>query len=118
MPRASVWADPAGTATYPKDLADAIAVSTKNGVGHDRPQVVKVAEAREIVGSPIVDAITGSDAGCRGGHGAATPSRSSWTTRSKHRALADGRGDRPPAARPSSSPPTPVNHAELTSPRT
>ena len=35
--RASVWADPAGTSTYPKDLAEAIAVSTKNGVGHDRP---------------------------------------------------------------------------------
>jgi len=36
-------------------------VSTKIGVGHDRPQVVKVAEAREVVGQPIVDAITGSD---------------------------------------------------------
>jgi multiple sugar transport system substrate-binding protein len=59
--RTSVWADPKGTATYPKDLAAAIAVSTKTGVGHDRPQVVKVAEAREIVGQPIVDAITGSD---------------------------------------------------------
>jgi multiple sugar transport system substrate-binding protein len=34
----------------------------KNGVGHDRPLVVKVAEAREIVGQPIVDAITGKDA--------------------------------------------------------
>jgi multiple sugar transport system substrate-binding protein len=59
--RTSVWADPKGTATYPKDLAAAIAVSTKIGVGHDRPQVVKVAEAREVVGQPIVDAITGSD---------------------------------------------------------
>ena len=36
-PRASVWADPAGTSTYPKDLAAAIAASAKNGVGHDRP---------------------------------------------------------------------------------
>ena len=35
--RASVWADPAGTSTYPKDLAEAIAASAKNGVGHDRP---------------------------------------------------------------------------------
>lgn len=60
-PRTSVWADPAGTATYPKDLAAAIAVSTKTGVGHDRPVVVKVPEAREIVGRPIVDAITGKD---------------------------------------------------------
>jgi multiple sugar transport system substrate-binding protein len=60
--RQSVWENPEGTATYPKDLADAIAVSTKNGVGHDRPLVVKVPEAREIVGQPIVDAITGKDA--------------------------------------------------------
>ena len=36
-PARSVWADPAGTSTYPKDLAEAIAASTKNGVGHDRP---------------------------------------------------------------------------------
>ena len=60
-PRTSVWADPAGTSTYPKDLADAIAISTKNGVGYDRPVVIKVPEAREVVGQPIVDAITGKD---------------------------------------------------------
>jgi multiple sugar transport system substrate-binding protein len=60
--RESVWANPEGIATYPKDLAAAIAVSTKTGVGHDRPLVVKVPEAREIVGQPIVDAITGKDA--------------------------------------------------------
>jgi multiple sugar transport system substrate-binding protein len=60
--RQSVWENPEGTATYPKDLAEAIAISTKNGVGHDRPLVVKVPEAREIVGQPIVDAITGKDA--------------------------------------------------------
>ncbi|MEE6258852.1 ABC transporter substrate-binding protein [Plantactinospora sonchi] len=59
--RTSVWANPEGIATYPKDLADAIAVSTASGVGHDRPLVVKVAESREIVGQPIVDAITGKD---------------------------------------------------------
>lgn len=60
--RTSVWSNPQGTATYPKDLVEAIAVSTKDGVGHDRPLVVKVAQAREIVGQPIVDAITGKDA--------------------------------------------------------
>jgi multiple sugar transport system substrate-binding protein len=57
-----VWSNPEGTSTYPKDLAEAIATSTKGGVGHDRPLVVKVAQAREIVGQPIVDAITGKDA--------------------------------------------------------
>ncbi|MER7457899.1 sugar ABC transporter substrate-binding protein [Micromonospora sp. NPDC126480] len=60
--RTSVWENPEGTATYPADLAEATKVSTANGIGHDRPLVVKVAEAREIVGQPIVDAITGKDA--------------------------------------------------------
>ena len=59
--RTSVWNDPAGVAQYPADLAAAIAVSTKNGVGHDRPLVIRVPEAREIVGDPIVVAITGGD---------------------------------------------------------
>ncbi|MEO3873488.1 sugar ABC transporter substrate-binding protein [Nonomuraea sp. B12E4] len=59
--RASVWADPEGTAGFPKDLVEAIEASTKTGVSHDRPVVVKVAEAREIVGQPLVDAITGKD---------------------------------------------------------
>jgi multiple sugar transport system substrate-binding protein len=61
-PRASVWADPAGTSTYPKDLAAAIAASAKAGVGHDRPEVITVGKAREIVGGPIVASITGGDA--------------------------------------------------------
>ena len=58
-PRDSVWADPTGTSGFPKQLASAITVSSKNGVGHDRPVVSSVAEAREIVGEPIVSAITG-----------------------------------------------------------
>lgn len=62
-PRESVWASAEGVATYPKDLADAIKASSAGGVGHDRPLVVKVAKAREIVGQPIVDVITGQDAG-------------------------------------------------------
>ncbi len=60
--RTSVWENPEGIATYPKDMADAITVSLANGVGHDRPVVERVAQAREIVGQPIVDAITGKDA--------------------------------------------------------
>lgn len=60
-PRASVWSDPAGISTYPKDLAEAIAFSAEHGVGHDRPLVVAVGKAREIVGEPIVTAITGGD---------------------------------------------------------
>ncbi|MHC6591276.1 ABC transporter substrate-binding protein [Arthrobacter sp. C152] len=60
-PRSSVWSNPEGTSTYPKDLADAISASAKNGVGHDRPEVVTVGKAREIVGAPIVATITGGD---------------------------------------------------------
>jgi multiple sugar transport system substrate-binding protein len=60
--RSSVWANPEGTSTFPKDMVEAIEASTQGGVGHDRPVVVKVAESREIVGQPIVDAITGKDA--------------------------------------------------------
>lgn len=59
--RTSVWSDPAGISTYPVDLAATIAISTKNGVGHDRPLVIKVPESRDIVGNPIVVAITGGD---------------------------------------------------------
>ncbi|MBY8874899.1 sugar ABC transporter substrate-binding protein [Micromonospora sp. PLK6-60] len=60
--RTSVWENPEGTAGYPKDLVEAITESGKAGVAHDRPVVVKVAQAREIVGQPIVDAIAGKDA--------------------------------------------------------
>ncbi|MEV6693875.1 sugar ABC transporter substrate-binding protein [Micromonospora sp. NPDC051196] len=60
--RTSVWENPEGIATYPQDMAEAITVSLANGVGHDRPVVERVAQAREIVGQPIVDAITGKDA--------------------------------------------------------
>jgi len=60
-PRTSVWDDAAGVETYPTDLADAIKASAEDGVGYDRPLVVSVPEAREIVGKPIVVAITGGD---------------------------------------------------------
>lgn len=59
--RASVWDDPSGTESFPPALAEAIAQNAKNGVGHDRPQVINVPEAREIVGEPIVVGITGGD---------------------------------------------------------
>lgn len=59
--RASVWADPAGTSSFPAELAEAISINGDNGVGHDRPVVVNVAEAREMVGEPIVRGINGED---------------------------------------------------------
>lgn len=59
--RTSVWADPAAVASYPKDLVSAINASAKGGVGYDRPVVINVGKAREIVGAPIVAAVTGAD---------------------------------------------------------
>lgn len=59
--RNSVWADPAGTASFPAQLAEAISINAENGIGYDRPLVIAVAEAREIVGDPIVVGITGGD---------------------------------------------------------
>lgn len=61
--RTSVWEDPAGTESYPEELATAIAKNAENGVGYDRPRVNGVAQAREIVGGPIVAGITGEDSG-------------------------------------------------------
>jgi multiple sugar transport system substrate-binding protein len=59
--RTSVWDNPDGTASFPAQLAEAIAIGSETGRGNDRPLVVSVAEAREIVGAPIVVAITGGD---------------------------------------------------------
>jgi len=59
--RISVWEDPSATEDYPADLVEAINASFEGGVGFDRPQVISVAEAREIVGLPIVVSITGGD---------------------------------------------------------
>lgn len=59
--RNSAWDDAAGTSGFPQDLAKAISENAKEGVGHDRPLVIQVAKAREMVGQPIVDGITGKD---------------------------------------------------------
>lgn len=59
--RASVWDSPQGTSGFPPDLAKVITESAKVGVDHDRPLVVNVGQARDIVGAPIVAAIQGQD---------------------------------------------------------
>jgi len=59
--RTSVWEDEEATAEYPAELVEAIKINGENGVGEDRPLVIQVAEAREIVGGPIVAAIAGDD---------------------------------------------------------
>ena len=59
--RTSVWDDADATADYPEELIEAIKINGENGVGQDRPLVIQVAQAREIVGDPIVTAIAGGD---------------------------------------------------------
>lgn len=59
--RTSVWANAAATAEYPAELIEAIQINGANGVGLDRPLVISVARARELVGEPIVTAIAGGN---------------------------------------------------------
>ena len=59
--RESVWSSPDGLGGFPPDLAQAILVNAEVGVGFDRPRVIRVGEARDIVGLPIVVSIEGGD---------------------------------------------------------
>ncbi|MBI5671523.1 MAG: sugar ABC transporter substrate-binding protein [Chloroflexi bacterium] len=59
--RASVWAMPEGLEHFPEDYAEVVQLQAGRGVGHDRPLVIRVGEARDIVGAPIVVGIEGGD---------------------------------------------------------
>ncbi len=59
--RASVWNAPDGLKGFPAPYAEVVKLQSKTGVGLDRPLVVKVAQARDIVGNPIVVSIQGGD---------------------------------------------------------
>jgi multiple sugar transport system substrate-binding protein len=59
--RTSVWASPEGIKGFPPELAQVIQDSAKTGVDHDRPLVVHVSKARDIIGAPIVASIQGQD---------------------------------------------------------
>lgn len=58
--RNSVWKDPNGSAKFPKDWSETFAASS-TGRGYDRPLVIQVSKARDIVGSVIVASIEGKD---------------------------------------------------------
>ena len=60
-PRHSVWAMPESLGELPQEFADVVISSGEVGVGYDRPLVIRVGEARDIVGQPIVDSIEGND---------------------------------------------------------
>lgn len=59
--RLSVWSSPDGLGGFPEDLAQAIVANGEVGVGFDRPLVIRVGQARDIVGGPIVTSIEGGD---------------------------------------------------------
>jgi multiple sugar transport system substrate-binding protein len=59
--RTSVWQDPDAGAAFPTDLAASMEAGTATGVPRDRPDVVQVGRARDIVGRPMVAAILGED---------------------------------------------------------
>ncbi|MBL1111132.1 sugar ABC transporter substrate-binding protein [Streptomyces sp. 110] len=57
--RSSAWRDSRTQGAFPSDLADAMRVNAERGIGHDRPQVLQVGRARDIVGRPLVAGILG-----------------------------------------------------------
>jgi len=59
--RQSTWEDEEATSTFPRGLVDNVLASAEQSVGHDRPQVEQVAQAREFVGAPIISAINAED---------------------------------------------------------
>lgn len=58
--RESVWSDAATLARFPPDLGRSMQINARNGVGHDRPKVLQVGRARDIIGRPLVAAILGN----------------------------------------------------------
>lgn len=58
--RTAVYKDPAGVAKFPADYV-ATAQAEANGRSFDRPYIVQVVQARDIIGTVIVAAIQGQD---------------------------------------------------------
>lgn len=57
--RSSVWDNPEGVKAFPDELVPVIRESMELGVGHDRPLVISVGEARDAVGEVVMRVITG-----------------------------------------------------------
>lgn len=61
--RESTWADPRTLAGFPPELAETMRVNARNGIGSDRPKVLQVGRARDIVGAPLVAGVLGQPVG-------------------------------------------------------
>jgi len=59
--RASAWENATANTDIPEQLYEVLKQSNQLGVGHDRPKVINVGEARDIVGDAIVKAILGEN---------------------------------------------------------
>lgn len=59
--RKSTWANPTATAAWPADLLVAMTASREVAVAGDRPTVINVVQARDIISVPILEAISGKD---------------------------------------------------------
>lgn len=59
--RTSVWNNPEGTKAWPAEWVDVAKKSGAVGKASDRPLVINVGQARDIVGEVITAAITGKD---------------------------------------------------------
>ncbi|WP_420712457.1 ABC transporter substrate-binding protein, partial [Streptomyces sp. SPB78] len=57
--RDSAWRDARTLAAFPDDLAEAMRLNAERGIGYDRPRVLQVSRARDIVGRPLVAGILG-----------------------------------------------------------
>lgn len=59
--RSSVWDEPESNKSFPEELVEVIKASTDIGVETDRPQIISVGKARDVIGEVIVTAINGDD---------------------------------------------------------
>lgn len=59
--RKSVWENPEGTKAWPAEWVEVARKSSAVGRPADRPQVINVGQARDIIGEVITAAITGKD---------------------------------------------------------
>lgn len=59
--RTSVWEDPEANKSFPAELVEVIKASEEIGMETDRPQIISVGKARDVIGEVIVSAINGDD---------------------------------------------------------
>jgi multiple sugar transport system substrate-binding protein len=59
--RVSVWAEAQASPSLPQEIIDIFDLYAEIGNGYDRPPIVEVQKARDIIGGPIVAAIEGQD---------------------------------------------------------